>query len=220
MDVAAAMHARKSVRGFLDKPVPRELIERIFTDAQRAPSWCNIQPWRVWVTAGDVHRQFTERMTAAAKAGMMTPDFPWPGVYPEPYNTHRKDCGKALYSAMGIARDDGEGRQRAWMANYAAFGAPHAAVVAMDRRWAVYAAIDVGCWLQSVLLLCVEAGLATCPQAALATYPQVAREVLGIPADFGVLFGIAIGYEDGAAPANTCRTTRSPLAENVKFLGF
>ncbi len=51
--------------------------------------------------------------------------------------------------------------------------------------------------------------------ASLATYPEVAREVLGVPEDITILFGIAIGYEDERAPANTCRTTRDPLESNL-----
>jgi catechol 2,3-dioxygenase-like lactoylglutathione lyase family enzyme len=31
-------------------------------------------------------------------------------------------------------------------------------------------------------------------------------------------FGVAIGYEDTAAPANACRTTREPTSANVTFV--
>ena len=37
---------RRSLRGFLDKPVDREIIERILFLAGRAPSGTNMQPWR------------------------------------------------------------------------------------------------------------------------------------------------------------------------------
>jgi hypothetical protein len=220
MDVALALRARKSTRGFLDKPVPRELLEAVFTDAQQAPSWCNIQPWRVYVTAGDVHKRLTAGYVAAQKAGTARPDTMWPTDYPEPYGTHRRECGKALYTAMGIARDDKAGRAEAWMKNYEAFGAPHAAIVCMDKRFGLWAALDIGCWLQSLMLAAVEHGLATCPQAALGMHAPVAREVLGIPDELAVFFGVAIGYEDVNVKANACRTTRSPISDNVKFLGF
>jgi len=41
---------RRSVRKFSSKPVPREIIEKIFEVARFAPSAGNIQPWRVYVT--------------------------------------------------------------------------------------------------------------------------------------------------------------------------
>jgi hypothetical protein len=220
MELSAVLRARKSVRGFLPKPVPREVLEAVFTDAQQAPSWCNIQPWRVYVTAGEVTKRLTDGFVAATKAGTVKPDYTWPVEYPEPYGTHRRECGKVLYSAMGIARGDSAGRAAAWMRNYEAFGAPHVAIVAMDKRWDIFAAIDIGCWTQSFMLAAVDHGLATCSQAALGSQPQVAREVLGIPDELGVLFGISIGYEDEAAPVNRARTARSPISDNVTFFGF
>jgi hypothetical protein len=119
---------------------------------------------------------------------------------------------------MGVLRDDLEGRRLAWLRNYAFFDAPHAAIVSMDRRFGLYMAVDVGCWLQSLLLAATAEGIATCPQASLAAYPGAIRSVLGVPEGEQILFGISLGLEDTAAPANACRTTRSPLAENVRFV--
>ncbi len=218
MDVLEALAKRRSVRGFKPDPVPPETLRRIFEAAQRAPSWCNIQPWRVWLTSGEATKTLTTALTRAAETGMPDPDVPWPGEYPPPYDAHRRACGLALYSAMGVTREDKAGRQAAWMRNYVAFDAPHVAIVGIDRRWGMYAALDVGCWLQSVLLAATSEGLATCPQAALASHPKPARELLAIPEGIAILFGIAIGYEDPSVPANACRTERDPLENNVRFV--
>lgn len=155
----------------------------------------------------------------AARSGEAPhPEFPFPVEYPDPYAGHRRACGAALYQAMGVERQDMQARWEAWMRNFEAFEAPHVAMVGIDRRLGVYAALDVGCWLQTVLLLATEAGVATCPQASLATFPRVVRSVLPIPDEVALLFGIAIGLEDPSVPANACRTARSALAENVSFL--
>lgn len=218
MKVSEAMLARRSVRGFLEKEVPAEVLSGIFSAAQQAPSWCNIQPWRVWVTRGTATTRVTAALVAAAQSAMPEPDVPFPGEYPPPYDQHRKDCGRALYEAMGVARDDKAARWDAWLRNFSGFGAPHLAFVAMDRRFGTYGALDVGCWLESVLLLATEAGLGTCAQAALATYPGVLRRELGIGDELAILCGIAIGYEDGAVPANACRTARAPVGANVTLV--
>ncbi len=47
-----ALEGRSSVRGYLDCPVPQQLVERILTAAARAPSGNNSQPWRVHVLTG------------------------------------------------------------------------------------------------------------------------------------------------------------------------
>lgn len=218
MDLDTALSLRRSVRAFLPREVPRETLASIFQRAQQTPSWCNIQPWRVWLASGEARARLTAGLLEAAGSRMPEPDVPFPGEYPEPYGTHRKECGKALYESMGVTREDREGRQAAWLRNFVAFDAPHVAIVGIDRRFGLYAALDVGCWLQSVLLLAQAEGLATCAQAALATYPDVARRELGVPEGIQILFGIAIGYEDESAAANRCRTTRAGVGENVVFV--
>ena len=218
-DLESSIENRRSVRAFLPREVPRDVLVRLFEMAQRAPSWCNIQPWRAFVASGSVRDTLVSRISAAARDDSPRPDVPFPTDYPEPYGAHRRACGKALYEAMGIERHDGEARQAAWMRNFVAFDAPHVAICGIDRRFDLWAALDVGCWLQTVLLLAAKEGLATCPQASLSLYPDVAREVLGIPEEIKILFGIAIGYEDPGAAANRCRTSRDPLENNVIFRG-
>lgn len=218
MDVLEAIAERRSVRGFRPDPVPQETLERLLGVAQRAPSWCNIQPWRLWVATGPARDRFVAALDEAFASGAPDPDVPFPAEYPEPYDRHRKDCGKALYGAMGVARGDSEGRLDAWKRNFRAFDAPVILLCGIDRRFGLYAALDVGCWLQSLLLAAHAEGLATCAQAALATFPRAARASLGVPEDVALLFGVALGWEDPAVPANACRTTRSPLADNVVFV--
>ncbi len=54
MDVGDALWARRTVRAFLDRPVPRETLEAILSDALRTPSWANTQPWEIFVAGGEV----------------------------------------------------------------------------------------------------------------------------------------------------------------------
>lgn len=218
MDLFDAIATRRSVRGFRPDPVPRETLERLFAAAQQAPSWCNIQPWRVWVATGAGRDRLIAAMQEEFVSGTPAPDVPFPADYPPPYDRHRKECGKALYEAMGVARGDSAGRLDAWRRNFLAFDAPVVALCGIDRRFGLYAALDVGCWLQTLLLAATAEGLATCAQAALATYPGAVRRVLDVPEDVALLFGIAIGVEDAAVAANACRTTRSPVGDNVVFV--
>ncbi len=217
-DLLSSIERRRSVRAFSPRQVPRDVLLDVFALAQRAPSWCNIQPWRVWVASGETRAALVAALSQAAAHDAPHPDVPFPSDYPEPYATHRRACGKALYDAMGVERHDAEARQAAWMRNFVAFDAPHVAIVAIDRRFDLHAAIDVGCWLQTVLLLATSKGLATCAQASLSLFPSVHRRVLGIPEGLKILFGVGLGYEEVGAAANACRTTRQPLDENVQFV--
>jgi nitroreductase len=218
--LAQALEARTSVRGFRPEPLDEAEVRRLFAMAQRAPSWCNTQPWRVWVTAPPVTGELAAALGAAARSGLPAPEIPFPFEYPEPYLAHRRACGFALYQAMGIEREDKARRYDAWLRNYALFDAPHVAVVAQDRRLGQYGTLDVGVWLGILLAAAATLGIDTCPMASVAAYPAPLRRLLGIPDELVVLFGVAFGRADDEVAANRCRTTREPLDANVTLLGF
>ena len=53
MSLNDLLKKRNSVRAFIEKPVPDELIKSIFTLAQLSPSNCNVQPWQIHVVSGN-----------------------------------------------------------------------------------------------------------------------------------------------------------------------
>ena len=54
MGLIDAVYARHSVRGFLDKEVPEDVLNRLFEIAQQAPSNCNVQPWKAYIASGEL----------------------------------------------------------------------------------------------------------------------------------------------------------------------
>jgi len=214
----ATWAARRSMRGFRAEPIPRAELEQVFGAAQRAPSWCNVQPWRVALTEPPVTDELAAAMQAAARTSLPHAELPFTLDYPSPYKERRVACGVALYEAMGITRDDKAGRYDAWLRNYAFFGAPHVAIVACDRRLGPYAYLDVGVWLGYVLTAAAALGIDTCPMASVAAYPEPLRQRLPIGDTETILFGLALGRADEDVAANRCRTDREPVAANVTFV--
>jgi nitroreductase len=217
-DLERSWTERSSKRAFKPQPVPRPTLERMFEAAQKAPSWCNVQPWRVAITQPPVTGELATTLQAAAKSGFPHPEIAFPMEYPSPYKENRIACGAALYTAMGVAREDKAGRYDAWLRNYALFDAPHVAVVSCDRRLGPYAYVDVGVWLGYVLTAATALGLDTCAMASVAAYPEPLRARLAIAETDVILFGLVIGYADEEAPANSCRTTRDGAGKNVSFV--
>jgi len=216
-ELEAAWRERRSMRAFRPEPIDRATLEQLFGAAQSAPSWCNVQPWRVYVTEPPKTAALAEAMVAAARAGFPNAEVPFPLDYPTPYKERRIQCGAALYKSMGIARDDKAGRYDAWLRNYGFFDAPHVAIVACDRRLGPYAYVDVGVWLGYVLTAAQVMRIDTCPMASVAAYPDALRAALPIGETEVVLFGLALGHADPAAAANATRTTRDPVEANVLF---
>jgi len=208
---------RRSMRAFRPEPIARATLTELFAAAQHAPSWCNVQPWRVFVTEPPRTGELAAAMIAAAKSGFPHPDVAFPLDYPTPYKERRIGCGSALYRSMGIAREDKAGRYDAWLRNYGFFDAPHVAIVACDKRLGPYAYVDVGVWLGYVLTAAQALGIDMCPMASVAAYPEPLRAALPIGETEIVLFGLALGHADPAAPANATRTTREPVDANVTF---
>jgi nitroreductase len=220
-DLDATIRERRSVRGFLtDRLVPGETIDEVLDLAQRAPSNCNIQPWRVFLASGARCQKLREALVAAFTGGE-APDYedPIDDFSSEPYRALQIDCAVALYRDMGIARNDRPGRLRALGRNFELFDAPHVAVVCMDKRFGVGVALDVGMYVQTLMLALWSRGVASCAQASLRTYPAVLRRELGIREELRILCGISFGYEDPQVPANHCRQKRNPWTSNVVRCG-
>ncbi|MFI9251238.1 nitroreductase family protein [Streptomyces sp. NPDC053069] len=105
-------------------------------------------------------------------------------------------CGQERYSALGIAREDWEARQRAASANGDCFGAPAALFCYIDRDMGRPQWSDVGMYLQTVMLLLRSEGLHSCPQMAWSVYRETVAEILSPPDELIFFCGMSIGFED------------------------
>lgn len=218
MSLQEALENRRSVRGFTDKPVPRETLEEVFSLAQLAPSNCNIQPWKVFVASGEARDELRRRMVANASEGKpVQPDYEELPRFQGVYRERQVDCAVELYNNMGIARDDKPGRARASLRNFELFDAPHVAFIGMEREFGVTVALDVGMYIQSLWLTMTAYGIGACAQGSMRYYPDDVREVFGEPESTAILCGISFGYEDSEVPANRTRVGRAPLDQNVVF---
>lgn len=220
ISLADAMIQRRSVRGFTDKPVPKEVLDAVFSLAQRSPSNCNIQPWKVWVASGAVRDALRERMVEKVTQGVpFAPDYDSLPRFEGVYRERQVDCAMALYGSMGIAREDRPGRQRAELRNFELFDAPHVAFIGMERDFGVTVALDVGMYVQSLLLAMTAHGVGACAQGSMRYYPDDVRELLGIPDSTAIVLGISFGYENVDVAANRTRVGRVPLGDSVRFCG-
>ncbi|MCV7394753.1 nitroreductase [Mycobacterium paraseoulense] len=219
MDVYEAVASRRAVRGFTGQPVPREALERVLSAAARSPSGSNIQPWNTYVVTGGLLDELKTRAVERVAHGD-----PWdereyqmyPPALKSPYDERRSAFGKERYSALGIAREDWEARQRAAIANWNCFGAPAALFCYIDHDLGVAQWADVGMYLQTIMLLLRAEGLHSCPQMAWSQVRETVAEVLSPPDGLILFCGMSIGYEDPAV--KYVRTGRAPLDETVTFV--
>lgn len=210
---------RRSVRGFLDKHIPKDILNQIFTFAQQSPSNCNIQHWKVMVASGDAASRLSENFQSAVLSGMKPhPDFDRLERFDGIYRTRQVETAQALYGAMEIARDDKQGRMKAGLRNFEFFDAPHVALLAMPKDFGEVLALDVGMYAQTLMLAMSAHGIGSCAQASLSNFPSVVRDFFGLDDNYGVLMGISFGYEDTSVAANKTRVVRESIESAVQFI--
>ncbi len=215
VDIVKAIKERASTRAFLDTPVEQKLIYQILDAARFAPSGVNSQPWHVGVLQGETKKAITQDLTTASQAGVKGhPDYHYyVDQWVEPYKSRRFACGKALYEALKIKQDDQAARKEAWEANYHFFHAPVGLVFYLDKHLATGSWVDMGMFIQSVMLAAMEFGLATCAQASIADYPDIIRKHLHLAEDFHIVCGMSLGYPDKTSSVNQYRTARIEVDE-------
>lgn len=219
MDIINAITSRWSCRAYLDQAVSKEQIQQILDTARWTPSGVNAQPWQVAVVTGKTKQAITDALIQAREE--QQPENPDYDVYPqkwrEPYKSRRINTGLSLYRALGIKKDDPDGRKKAWYNNYRLFGAPVGLLFFVDKDMGKGSWIDMGMFLQSIMLAANGLGLATCPQASLAEYPDKIRQILGIPDNQQLVVGMALGYPDRQHPVNNYRLEREAVDSFTKW---
>tara|TARA_B100000686_G_C16786454_1_gene975566 strand:- start:2037 stop:2768 length:732 start_codon:yes stop_codon:yes gene_type:complete len=218
--VEDALLTRRSIRAFLDKPVPKPLLRRILESARWAPSGSNIQPWKVHALTGNSLSNYTEAIFSAAQNGEareMEYHYYAP-KWSEPFLSRRRACGFGLYEAMGIKREDKESRNQAYMANFKFFGAGTGLLFWIPSDLEHGSWLDYGTFIQSISVAAYGWGLATIAQGALGEYPHVAHHMFGIGEDYKLIGGMSIGWPDEKAPVNMFQPNRLCVDEFTTWL--
>lgn len=214
---------RKSIRGYLDKPVPRELIEEILTLAMRSPTSMNTQPWHFHVITGEPLDRIRKGNTENILAGV--PDSrefrlgePFTGVHRD----RQVEVAVQLFTEMGIARDDKEKRQDWVLRGFRQFDAPVCVIITYDKELsgsddtpfdcgAVTTALVNAAWSKGLGCVINSQGIMQSP---------VVREHAGIPEDQVIMKAVALGWPDPDFPANRVYSNRKPVSEAANFVGF
>lgn len=172
MDLITALRTRRSIRRYLDRPVPPDQIDQLLEAATRAPSSHNSQPWRfVVITTASVKVQLADRMGERLRADRLR-------------EADREEK---------IDRDVARSRERI-------SSAPLIIIVCLstidlnDQRERLMAIQSVAASIENLLLAAHEAGLGACWMAAPLYCPDVVREVLHLPDDWEAQALITIGY--------------------------
>jgi nitroreductase len=214
---------RFACRDFTDRPVTRRMIEDILDVARFAPSGANIQPWQVYVLAGQEKERISSALVKAHREArdQHASEYKYYSTeLPEPYLSRRARFGRLFYGSLGIQQSDAEARANQTAKNYSFFGAQIGLIVTIDRRLEVGSWLDLGMFIQNVLLAARARGLETCPQETFSKYHRLLRAMLPIPPEQMVVCGISIGWARDEARRSQRLMPRADVAEFASFVGF
>lgn len=210
--------SRRSTRDFLDTPIPDALLTEVLNDGVSAPSWSNTRPFLVAVATGTQRDRISSALITrlrelAGTPGMGNdPDFTHEIPYPDGLRQRSQQVGKGIYDTLGIDREDKAGRFRFMERNYEFFGAPTALFFFTHKGLDHFGTLDLGLYMQTVMLSATAHGLASCPQGYLGNYPDIIKAEFEVPEEYALVCGMSIGYAS-EHPINSWGAERLDISE-------
>tara|TARA_B100001989_G_C24450959_1_gene418939 strand:- start:181 stop:843 length:663 start_codon:yes stop_codon:yes gene_type:complete len=219
MNIIEAIQKRQSVRSFTKQKVTSEIIKEILNISKFAPSGGNTQPWKVYV----LNEKIIEKLEVAVMHNLDNgisekPNF---SIYPQPMSEHLKnrvkECGRLMYGALEIEKDDIEGRLNQLKQNFSFFGAPVGMLITVEKEVDLNGWGHVGHFVQNLCLSSMEFGLGTCLQESWSMYPETVQKITKFSESEVLWCGVALGYPNKDHPINNYRTPREKIEDFAKF---
>jgi nitroreductase len=214
MDVLQAIQERRSTRAYLDRPVEKEILEKLIALASQAPSAINIQPWELVVVSGEERKRLSRVLVKRMRERNISCG---PGAK-KPLSEHFVERQRGLLNVMLPNLPEGTAFQdfiNEGSCNF--YGAPTAIIIVIDKVFSSARLTDIGIIVGYLVLAAHDMGLATCPIGLITAFDEDIREQLNLSEDKEVVIGIAVGYRDTSSGINRSRSERAPLTEFVKW---
>lgn len=186
---------RRSIRRYLERPVPDAIVARLLEAATWAPSAHDRQPWRIVVLRTVESRQ----ILAKAMGFRLRSDLQGDGIAEEiieqdVMRSYQRITNAPVAIVLCMTMTD--------MDTYA-----DARRQLAERQMAIQSVALAG---QNLLLMASASGLAACWMCAPLFCPDTVRDVLNLDADWEPQALITLGY-----PAEERQKTRAPLETRI-----
>jgi F420 biosynthesis protein FbiB-like protein len=194
------IRSRRSIRRYLDQPVPRELIEQLLDAARWAPSAHNRQPWRFTVLEHvEIKRALAAAMGEKLRADLERDGAPREMIDSDVARSYARITNAPIVIVACVTTRDmdhypDERRNRA--------------------EWTM-ATQSVAMAVQNLVLTAHALGLGACWMCAPLFVPETVRDILKLDAAWEPQALITVGY-----PAEAKTKTRVPLEAVVTYVGM
>ncbi len=227
MNVYRAIKERRSYRVFKKDSVSKDLIEKIITAGQQAPSSCNMQPWELVVVTGEDRFRLSQLLLKSfSDQGIKYDILGKESYYPPQILERRKkffrDVFKELvkHKVSRLAEYKGSPLKFVMDGTLRFYGAPVIILVFIDKGIQKRFLFDIGTCVQNILLAAQAEGLGSHLIGLILKYQNAVKEILQIPSEKEMVVGICLGYPDPGNPINDFKPDRANLAQFVQWIGF
>ena len=204
------MKERHSCRKFQSKPIPEEILKDIITISLDSPSWCNSQPWNIYVASGKTMEEIRKEWISKGDQKIKGyADIP-PG--------HRTDFSERSQAVMAkfYKQWDDFPKKEAEECNPHIFNAPTMVYLTLPKGHTKYSVLDLGTIEMAIMLAAKDHGVDSIPAYTTIMYPDVLRKYLKISDKEDIVIGIALGYEE-KCQINEHRSVKINLDEVCHF---
>ena len=205
------MKDRHSCRKFQSKPIPEEILKDIISISLLSPSWCNSQPWNIYVASGNTLEEIRKEWIQKNKDKVKGYSDINPG--------HRTDFSERSQLTMAKFFKLSEklpNKNEAEESNSNIFNAPTVVYLTLNKGHTPYSVLDLGGIEMAIMLAAKDHGVDSIPAYTSIMYPDVLRKYLKISDKEDIVIGIALGYEEKCL-LNDHRSEKLSLEETCHF---
>jgi nitroreductase len=221
----SALETRRSIRKYLDRPVPDDAVRQVLVEARWAPSCINSQSTFVYVLSGKPFEEFKAEVRRRSEDNVPPEsDVPIGGPWTPAQDARIKEFReiRATWCAaeeqrLGVKPEPAPANPL--VAGAAIHGAPLLLVLAFDKAISVNTGcFDAGLFAMAITLAAERHGLGTCIVANPIRYSDLVHKYIPGLEDKNVVMGIAMGYPDAEAIVNRFPRTRLLPGDYLSFV--
>ncbi|GGE37509.1 nitroreductase [Streptococcus himalayensis] len=191
MEFSEVVRKRTSIRSFSKKEVADEQLREIIREAQRAPSWVNSQPWKVYIAKGKTLEKLKNSHLLSPQMGL-SEQTDWPTLSRVNWDSRTQENMADWLAEVTTAK----GGESFSPLQAFQFHAPVYVYLTIPKTTPIYSAFDLGAFAQTLMLSAQNKGIDSIVAYELIRFPSLIKQEMGIPDEENIAIGIALGYKD------------------------
>ena len=205
------MKERHSCRKFQSKKIPEEVLKDIISISLMSPSWCNSQPWTIYVAKGNTLEEIRKEWISKNKEKVKG--------YADINPGHRTDFSERSQATMAKFFKIGDNltnKNELEESNADFFNAQAMVYLTLNKGHQPYSVLDLGGIEMAIMLAAKDHGVDSIPAYTTIMYPDVLRKYMKISDKEDIVIGVALGYEE-KSPLNDLRSEKLTIEEACHF---